>query len=33
MAGVKRPEGLAGYREGRKLDDVVSEAYRSTFSV
>lgn len=31
MPGVERPEGLAGYREGRKLDDAVSEAYRSTF--
>ena len=31
MLGVERPEGLAGYREGRKLDDAVSEAYRSTF--
>ena len=30
MPGVERPEGLAGYREGRKLDDAVSEA-RSTF--
>ena len=31
MAGVERPEGLAAYREGRRLDDAVSEAYRSTF--
>lgn len=31
MPGVERPDGLAGYREGRRLDDAVSEAYRSTF--
>ena len=31
MAGVERPEGLAAYREGRRLDDAVSEAYLSTF--
>jgi hypothetical protein len=31
IPGVERPEGLAGYREGRKLDDAVSEAYRATF--
>jgi uncharacterized protein len=31
MPGVERPEGLEGYREGRKLDDAVAEAYRSTF--
>jgi nitroimidazol reductase NimA-like FMN-containing flavoprotein (pyridoxamine 5'-phosphate oxidase superfamily) len=31
MQGVERPESLAGYREGRRLDDAVLEAYRSTF--
>jgi nitroimidazol reductase NimA-like FMN-containing flavoprotein (pyridoxamine 5'-phosphate oxidase superfamily) len=32
LPGVERPESLAGYREGRTLDDAVLEAYRSTFS-
>jgi uncharacterized protein len=31
MAGVERPEGLAAYREDRRLDEAVSEAYRLTF--
>jgi hypothetical protein len=31
LPGVERPAGLAGYREGRTLDDAVLEAYRSTF--
>ncbi len=31
MPGVERPEALAGYREGRRLDDAVLEAHRSTF--
>ena len=31
MTGVERPAGISGYREGRKLDDAVSDAYRSTF--
>ncbi len=31
LPGVDRPEGLVGYREGRRLDDTVSEAYRVTF--
>lgn len=28
MPGLTRPEGMAGYVEGRKLDEVVLEAYR-----
>jgi hypothetical protein len=31
LPGVERPEALAGYREGRRLDDAVLEAHRSTF--
>jgi nitroimidazol reductase NimA-like FMN-containing flavoprotein (pyridoxamine 5'-phosphate oxidase superfamily) len=31
LPGVERPEALAGYREGRKLDDAVLDAYRTTF--
>jgi hypothetical protein len=31
IPGVERPDGLAGYREGRRLDDAVLEAYRTTF--
>jgi hypothetical protein len=27
LAGVTRPDNLAGYREGRKLEDAVREAY------
>ncbi|WP_296744386.1 pyridoxamine 5'-phosphate oxidase family protein [Mesorhizobium sp.] len=27
LAGVERPANLAGYREGRKLDDALREAY------
>lgn len=31
LAGVKRPETLAGYRGGRLLEDAVTEAYKSTY--
>jgi nitroimidazol reductase NimA-like FMN-containing flavoprotein (pyridoxamine 5'-phosphate oxidase superfamily) len=31
LPGVERPEGLAGYREGRTLDEAVMEAHRSSF--
>jgi len=31
LPGVARPDTLAGYREGRRLDDAVLEAYRATF--
>jgi nitroimidazol reductase NimA-like FMN-containing flavoprotein (pyridoxamine 5'-phosphate oxidase superfamily) len=31
LPGVERPDGLAGYREGRTLDDAVLEAYQSMF--
>lgn len=31
MAGVGRPENLAGYRPGRVLDDVLLESYAETF--
>jgi hypothetical protein len=27
LPGVERPDNLAGYREGRKLEDAVREAY------
>ena len=29
VEGVARPEGIAGYREGRRLDEAVSEAARA----
>jgi uncharacterized protein len=29
VAGVARPEGIAGYREGRRLDEAVAEACRA----
>ncbi len=29
VAGVARPEGIAGYREGRRLDEAVAEASRA----
>lgn len=29
LAGVARPEGIAGYREGRRLDEAVAEAKRA----
>ena len=29
--GVTRPAALQGYREGRRLDEAVAEAYRATF--
>ena len=32
VEGVARPEGLAGYREGRRLDEAVAEAYQTTFA-
>jgi hypothetical protein len=32
LPGVARPEGLTGYRAGRKLDDVLLEAYRKTYT-
>ncbi len=31
VGGVARPEGIAGYREGRRLDEAVSEAHKTTF--
>jgi hypothetical protein len=31
LPGLTRPEGLNGYRAGRKLDDVLLEAYRKTY--
>jgi nitroimidazol reductase NimA-like FMN-containing flavoprotein (pyridoxamine 5'-phosphate oxidase superfamily) len=31
IPGVARPEGIAGYREGRRLDEAVSEAHKATF--
>jgi hypothetical protein len=31
VEGVARPEALKGYREGRRLDEAVAEAYASTF--
>jgi nitroimidazol reductase NimA-like FMN-containing flavoprotein (pyridoxamine 5'-phosphate oxidase superfamily) len=31
LPGVERPEGLAPYREGRRLDEAVAEAYATTF--
>ncbi|RBP08542.1 hypothetical protein DFR50_12524 [Roseiarcus fermentans] len=30
-AGVERPETLAGYREGRRLDDALTQAHATTF--
>jgi len=32
VPGVGRPETLAGFREGRRLDEAVSEAYGVTYS-
>ena len=32
VAGVPRPETLAGYREGRALEDALTEAHAATFS-
>jgi nitroimidazol reductase NimA-like FMN-containing flavoprotein (pyridoxamine 5'-phosphate oxidase superfamily) len=31
VPGVARPEGIAGYHEGRRLDEAVAEAYATTF--
>jgi nitroimidazol reductase NimA-like FMN-containing flavoprotein (pyridoxamine 5'-phosphate oxidase superfamily) len=31
VEGVARPEGLSGYREGRRLDEAVAEARKTTF--
>lgn len=31
IAGVERPANLAGYREGRKLEDALSEAYNMAY--
>ena len=31
-AGVERPEGLAGFTPGRRLDEVMSENYRKTYA-
>jgi hypothetical protein len=31
LAGVPEPEGMRGYRAGRRLDDVLLEAYRITY--
>ena len=31
VPGVARPEGIAGYREGRRLDEIVAEAHAATF--
>jgi hypothetical protein len=31
-AGVERPEGLAGFAPGRRLDEVMSENYRKTYA-
>ena len=30
--GVERPEGLAGFTSGRRLDEVMSENYRKTYA-
>jgi len=32
LPGVERPENLAGYREGRKLEEAVREAYRIAYA-
>jgi hypothetical protein len=32
LPGVKRPDNLAGYREGRKLEDAVREAYAIAYT-
>ena len=31
IPGVARPEGIAGYREGRRLDEAVAEAHKMMF--
>jgi nitroimidazol reductase NimA-like FMN-containing flavoprotein (pyridoxamine 5'-phosphate oxidase superfamily) len=31
VPGVARPEGIAGYHAGRRLDEAVAEAYATTF--
>jgi hypothetical protein len=31
VEGVARPEALAGYREGRRLDEAVAQAHKTTF--
>ena len=31
IAGVTRPDNLAGYREGRRLDEALAEAHATTF--
>jgi hypothetical protein len=32
LAGVSRPEALSPYRDGRRLEDAVTEAYRTTYA-
>ena len=31
-AGVARPQGLAGFSNGRRLDELMSENYRKTYA-